>query len=68
MYDLMIINGNIVTMYQKRKIIPDGGLVINNKQIIDIGPRERIIEQYNAKKVIDASNKVIMPGLKLLWF
>lgn len=38
-------------------------LAIKNGKIHDIGPTENLTEQYEAPSVLDASNRLVMPGL-----
>jgi imidazolonepropionase len=43
-------------------IIEGGAIAMNDGYIIDIGPSQSIRNSYTAKKTIDASGKVILPG------
>ncbi|GFD96379.1 guanine deaminase [Alteromonas sp. KUL156] len=44
-------------------IFKDGGLLIDGKEIIDIGPFKEIAERFPAAKVTDLAGKWILPGL-----
>jgi len=59
----MIRHGILLTMDPQRRIIHDGAIVTENDLIIDVGSTEELEATYTAKRVIDASKKVIMPGL-----
>lgn len=62
MNDLIIKGGKVLTMDKGRRIIENGAVVINGNKIEAIGNTEEIIKKYEAKKVIDAAGKLIMPG------
>jgi len=63
MVDLIIKNGIIITMNKTREIIQDGAIAIKGNYILDIGDTKDIREKYKAKREIDASKMVILPGL-----
>ncbi|MHA2246407.1 MAG: amidohydrolase family protein [Candidatus Hodarchaeales archaeon] len=63
MVDLMILHGTLLTMDTQRRIINDGAIAIEKGSIVDIGSTKELSGKYNARKVIDASRKVVMPGL-----
>ncbi len=63
MVDLMILHGTLLTMDIQRRIIYDGAIAIEKGRIFDIGTTKELNNKYNARKVIDASRKVVMPGL-----
>ncbi|MCD6176665.1 MAG: imidazolonepropionase [Candidatus Cloacimonetes bacterium] len=47
----------------KLGIINNGAIVVKEDKIIDVGYTEDIVKKYdNPTKIIDASNKVVMPG------
>jgi imidazolonepropionase len=43
-------------------IIEDGAIAVNDGHIIDVGTSQGIRYSYTAKRMIDASGKVILPG------
>lgn len=61
--DILIKNGTILTIDKKRRIIKNGYIIINEGIIKEINPKRSINNKLLAKKVIDASEKVILPGL-----
>ena len=64
MSDLIIENITIVTMNKKREILENYSLLIKESRIIDIGPFEQIkLKNFNVKKTINGSGKIIFPGL-----
>ncbi len=58
---ILINNGLIVTMDNKRRIIPDGYVAIDKDKIVGIG-KGNGKDKYDAEKVIDAKKGVVMPG------
>jgi len=65
MLDLIIHNGILVTMAKENGtgILNDGALCIRGNRIEAVGPSEEIMAAHKAHRYIDASGKVIMPGL-----
>src|SRR5437868_2828594 len=61
--DLLVLGGTIVTMDQQRRIIDDGGIAVTNGRIVAIGPRAEIERGYTARQRVNATGKVITPGL-----
>ena len=63
MIDILITGGIIITMDPERRVIEDGTLAIDGDSILRVGRRDELDSKYNARKIIDAHRKVIMPGL-----
>jgi putative selenium metabolism protein SsnA len=61
--DLILKDGLIITMDDKRRIIEDGMIVVDKGKIIDIGKTIELKNKYKADKAIDAKGKIIIPGL-----
>ena len=61
--DLLVLGGAIVTMDQERRVITDGGIAISQGRIVAIGPRADIERDYTSRQKINATGKVITPGL-----
>lgn len=61
--DLLVVGGTIVTMDQERRIIPDGGIAVSQGRIVAIGPRAEVEREYSSRQKINATGKVITPGL-----
>ncbi len=59
---ILIKNGYVLTLNQKRQIIHDGAIYIEENQILDVGKSEDL-KTHRADAVIDAKNKIVMPGL-----
>lgn len=64
MVDILIKNATyVITMDPKRRIIGDGAVAVDKEQIVGVGKTKEIEETYRADVVIDAKDKVVMPGL-----
>ena len=61
--DLIISGGTVVTMDAHGDLIDSGAIAISADRIIEIGPAAQIAARYHAKQIIDATGKVVMPGL-----
>ncbi|WP_139368193.1 amidohydrolase family protein [Evansella clarkii] len=62
--DILITNGFVVTMEGKGVgMIEDGALAIKGNKIVAVGKTNELKSQYNADRLMDAKNKVVMPGL-----
>jgi len=61
--DLLIQNGLLVTVDRERRIITDGAVAVRGNRILDVGKTEDLKERYEGRKVIDASERVVLPGL-----
>lgn len=61
--DLIIRNATVLTVDPERRVILDGALVVDKDRIKDIGKTEELDKKYKASKIIEASEKLVMPGL-----
>lgn len=61
--DMLILGGTVITMDEKRRVLTDGGIAIAQGRILDVGTRADIQKRYGASETIDATNKIIIPGL-----
>jgi cytosine/adenosine deaminase-related metal-dependent hydrolase len=61
--DLLIKNGLLVTMDQQRRVITDGAIAVRGDRIVEVGKSSDLLSRYSAQRVIDASDKVVTPGL-----
>lgn len=59
---IIIKNGTILTMNEKRDIIKNGVLIIKDNRIIAVGDK-KLLKKYDADKIIDADDGIIMPGM-----
>ena len=59
--DLIVHNANIYTMDDQN---PNATyLVVNNEKIVAVGSDESDLEDYEAKEIIDADQKTLIPGI-----
>ena len=61
--DLIIRNATIVTMDGSRRVIEDGGVVVKGGRIVAVGSTAEVDRGYAAREVINATGKVVIPGL-----
>lgn len=61
--DILINAGCIVTVDPDRRIIRDGTIAINGRDIVAIGPREEVARGFAGRKTIDAPHGLVTPGL-----
>jgi cytosine/adenosine deaminase-related metal-dependent hydrolase len=61
--DLMISGGTVITMDPERQVIDDGAVAVLGDRIEAVGSAQELEAKYQANKVLDAKNKVVMPGL-----
>src|SRR3990170_3260411 len=59
---ILIKNGIVITMDPRRRIIKNGAVAIENDRIVDIGKSDAL-KGFQAEKVFDATDRIIMPGL-----
>lgn len=60
--DLIVTNGLVVTMNDRKEIHEAGAVVIKDARIVAVGPRE-IAAKFSAAKTIDARGGIVMPGM-----
>ena len=59
---ILIKNGIVITMDPRRRIIKNGAVAIENDRIVDVGKSDAI-KGFQAEKVFDATDRIVMPGL-----
>jgi 5-methylthioadenosine/S-adenosylhomocysteine deaminase len=67
---LLIEHGSVLTMNDADELIEDGALLIENDRIVDVGTTEDVRSRHDLEgvRVIDATDKAVMPGLVDLHF
>ncbi len=60
---LVILGGTVVTMDKDRRVIENGGLAIRGDKIVAIGTRAEIARRFRGARTVDATGKVLIPGL-----
>lgn len=61
MYDFMLMNAVVITMDEKRRVIPGGAVGVEKGRIAFVGTSEEA-KRYEAGEVVDCKNHVLMPG------
>ena len=61
--DLIIKGGTIVTMDASRRVIDNGGVAVKAGRVVAVGKSADIDREYTAHEIVDATGKVIIPGL-----
>ncbi len=61
--DLLVTGGTIVTMDAERRVIEDGAIAVRGSAIVALGPTAEIIAQYTGARSINASGRIVLPGL-----
>lgn len=62
MEKVIIDGGLIITMDPQRKMIQNGFILIEGDSIKEIGKSDQLKEKFRGTRVLDAYNKVILPG------
>src|ERR1039457_2178679 len=57
-----VITGIVVTMDGQRHIYDDGAIVVTGDTIVAVGPRSELEARYEAHQIIDAKDKLVLPG------
>ena len=61
--ELLVQGGTIVTMDAERRVIKDGAVAIKDAKIVWVGKQDEVGEQFLPAQKLDASGKVVIPGL-----
>lgn len=61
--DVVIEHGCVITLDPARRVIDDGAVAVKGERIVAVGETAEIAAQYDAKRVIDARRKAVLPGL-----
>ena len=61
--DLIILGEHLVTLDSQNTQIADAAVVVDDGVIVDIGPREDILDRWEAGEIIDGDDRILMPGL-----
>jgi len=63
MVDLLIENGTIVTMDQKRRVLDNHSVAIEKGRIVQIGKTVNLQREHPRVDKVDATGRIVMPGL-----
>ncbi|MGL5982615.1 MAG: amidohydrolase [Cetobacterium sp.] len=59
---IIIKNGTVLTMDKNNSVIKNGVIIVKDNKIVSVG-KDDLLEKYSAKKIIDAKDGIIMPGM-----
>jgi len=62
MVDLIVENGTVLTMNTDRDVVDDGAVAIDDGGVVDVGSTVTLTDRYDADRVVDASDCVVLPG------
>jgi putative selenium metabolism protein SsnA len=62
MNEMLITNGRIITWGENNQIIENGGLLLRNGRIADIGDSAQLAAEYPDVASLDARGQLVMPG------
>src|SRR5260370_27430780 len=61
--DILIERGTLLTLNRDRQIITDGAIAVRKDRIVAVGKSANLRERFKASKTLDASMRLVMPGL-----
>jgi len=61
--DLIVRGGTIVTMDGARRVIENGAIAVRDGRVVAVGPVSEIDRSYAAREIVNATGKVVIPGL-----
>jgi 5-methylthioadenosine/S-adenosylhomocysteine deaminase len=61
--DVLVRGGTVVTMDGAFRVIADGALAIRADRIVAVGPTAAIAAAYQARTTVDATGRIVLPGL-----
>lgn len=61
--DRLISGGRILVIDEKDTVIPNGTIAIKGEDIIAVGEKETIENQYVSREILNATGFLVMPGL-----
>ena len=61
--DLIVANGIVITMDGSRRVLNPGSVAIAGRNIVGVGTPQEIAKTFTAAQTIDATSRVVMPGL-----
>lgn len=60
---MLYLHTTIITVNDNRDVFLDGGILVHDNRIIDIGNSIQLLEKHPAEETVDLSGKIIIPGL-----
>ena len=63
MADILITGGLVGTQDPDRRVFADGAVAIEGNRVVSVGPRAEVEAAHSAPTTIDATGKIVSPGL-----
>lgn len=60
--DILICNGQVITMDSERRIYRPGAVAIIGSRIVEVGADASLRERFDARKTVDAKGGIVHPG------
>ena len=60
--DILISNGQLITMDPARTIHPAGAVAVTGSRIVEVGPDAELRARFAAKETLDAEGAIVHPG------
>ena len=60
--DILIRNGQIITMDSERRIYPSGAVAITGSRIVEVGADADLQDRFDARETVDAEGGIVHPG------
>jgi cytosine/adenosine deaminase-related metal-dependent hydrolase len=60
---IRITDGIVLTFDKERPLVAPGGVVVENSEIVDVGPDSDLAAKYPHAETMSASGHIVMPGL-----
>jgi len=61
--NILIQHGTVVTLDDKRRIIRDGAVAIQDDRIVTVGKTDDVKRSHSAQEIIEAEGQAVIPGL-----
>lgn len=61
--DILISGGSVLTMDNAFTLFEDGAIAVDGDKIVSIGPDKDVKKRFTADKIIQANDRLVMPGL-----
>ena len=60
--DILIRNGQVITMDSERRIYRQGAVAITGSRIVEIGADSDLRDRFDARQTLDAEGGIVHPG------
>jgi 5-methylthioadenosine/S-adenosylhomocysteine deaminase len=61
--DMLVVGGWVLTVDADRRVFRNGAVAVDGTTIVDVGTAADLTARYQAQRVIDATDMVVLPGL-----